>query len=811
MNRLEYVENLVTSIYTPDISNEDQQKLITKVDEWADSQYVFEDSLKLLESRNDERILSYAAIALRNAVIRKWNAFTPENINTLIQFLGPFILSHLQASSTSYFRFCLICLADVIVLNRDFPIAEVLSFFPVEIQIHVCTFYFDEWLSKFYTQFINQSNYPVPDHIFQYVHQLLQNNPLSDDWMKLYHNFALGLISFQPLMEYIPKLLEAIKDLSLTKILIEHIYTVLSVFDMNKAPDDYHFAIANVAIQLSCILREAIVNDPQNADLPDNLNMLWYSVLSLEDSNEYFFKPEYISITINLVTEFTNVEKVLIDAFHIFNDLELWPNLMTAAMRFCENFSPDYPIANFAVNVLEFILTGLDFGVDISQINEKLSNFYKASKDLLDNYFLNPTLKSHCLLLIIGYLNQSISPQIEELYCSIFQTFNAPPLTQIYFALHFVEKNPKYIENFINVFSQFLPQFPFHCSHGFYCIIKNAPQLLSPDCLNQLTNAMNSVPFNQQEYLIPSLILLLINLPNNEAAPYYTNIGQVIINGFSQSVQENNVISFLEYMHKIFEKFNNITINEEPYQLFQNFGQQIFNCIASNLQNLWMDPSNDIQMALCYFVLHFYRMNFITNSESIASWINQIIIYAPQPCHYPFLFFLKDYFNLMPNAITFLQTICQDPAKKEYARPFLSIINSLDQWDNGYWNIIPPQLLFSEMLDEEQSYQNQAFAIIGNIIQAQSGEFCMEVLKAIAQGMSTIYKSPVSKELAELILRLKSMIDSNTIIDCICSSIPFSAQEKEHFKFLLDSPPQPTTTNDLRELLSLVLSRKTQG
>ena len=101
MNRLEYVENLVTSIYNPDISNEDQQKLITKVDEWADSQYVFEDSLKLLESRNDERILSYAAIALRNAVIRKWNAFTPENINTLIQFLGPFILSHLQASSTS--------------------------------------------------------------------------------------------------------------------------------------------------------------------------------------------------------------------------------------------------------------------------------------------------------------------------------------------------------------------------------------------------------------------------------------------------------------------------------------------------------------------------------------------------------------------------------------------------------------------------------------------------------------------------------------------------------------------------------------
>lgn len=829
MDNLQIIESLVNEFFSPDCP--DPQAIDTQLREWCendDVSNVINYSLEFLATSSNEKILFFAATCLCNSIRKKWNYVTAELSNKLVSFLCDYIVNHLDNREATSYSFIQICLADIAVLLKDFPFQQAFSCFPIDIQTETFTFYFEEYCSAFYTIFFKR--YSLPTIVIEYVNNILQNTPLSIQWFKLYHGFALGLKNFQPLMIYIPKLLEAVKIIPLCKIIIEHIKHVF-IFDMTNGPDEYHFAIANLSIQLSNNLRMAIQQNPEDFDLADSLNLLWASVLNLEDENEYFFKSEFLPITLNLIEEFTNVESVLIESVKLSHDLELWPNLMYTAMRFCESFSPECPIANFAINVLEFILTGLDFGVELSDIIGNpaigvLTNFYDASKDLFNNYFINPNLKSPSLLLIIGFLNSFIPDEITEFYCSNLQSFNAPPSVQVYFANQlitldnkFVLKYEKFEPIFFNVFSQFFNEYPYECSYGVFNIIQNYPHLLDPNLIDQLSGWMSSVPYPYQEFLIPSIILLIEKVPNEKAAQIYTFIFQLIIHAFVESMQSQNkanLINFLNELHKMFSKIlTTQSLNEDAYKLFVSFGQQIFSHISNGLQGIWMDPTYDIQFLLYHFVFDFLRLNFIPNQDVVAEWINGIFAVAPYDFHIYLVFLFKNYAQSMPNAIQFIKNL--DSSKIDFMN---SILRAIHDWDESYGNIVSPDDIFNKIFNEDKTQilsdreanayktlQANAYKVMASFVKNPKipVDFKHFILQKALQGIVTFYRPP-TKEQVELILCLGDVLGIEFIVTSIAHVLNLGDEEQRILANLF-SLPQNDSMKKITEFITQIIPK----
>ncbi|OHT09409.1 hypothetical protein TRFO_21627 [Tritrichomonas foetus] len=805
MERVQFIESLIIGMNSG--MGQDATMCDNQLREWTESDFVISDSIYLLTNATNPLVKNMVMTVIRNCIKTRKKPLQPDELNNLATFLTNFTVTHiLEKDQAPWFRFALISLADIAVLSKDLPIVEIFGYYPIDVQMSIATYYFEEWLSKFYTKFINQSYYPVPEIILRYVNDMLRSQPVSIQWMNLYHCFALGLENFQPLLPYIPKLIEATKIIDLSATMIEHISTVLN-FDMTKGPDEYHFAIANISIHLSSVLREAAAQDPMESKYAVNLILLWMAVWSLEDSEEYFFKPDFINITVSLINEFTLAENIMVTSAQITKDIELWPALLIASMRFCENFSEDCPVASFAVNVLELVLTGLNFGVELSSIHEKLNNFYKASENLLNAYFMNPNIKFPSILLIIGYLNSSIPQQIQEAYCTNFQSFNAPPETQIYFAQSFVSKDEKYLPAFVNVFTTFFNDYPHECSLGFYKLICVFPVSLNPEVVERLSFYMTNIPFIQQEFLIPSIIILLMHLPNDDAAKYYTSVGNTIITAFAEAMQnKNNLLAFFDMMHKILEKLPNINFNSESFKLFENFGQQIFEFISRNLSNVWLDPSKEIQHYLSQFLFEFFHMNFIANPRNVAAWLNQIIAIAPCPSHLTLLYFLRDFIQVMPNVCEFIRNL--DPSKRDFLYELLPSLQSIAmEWDNNYWNLIPPQIPFAEMMDEDRGISSLACTALMELLPSQPVEFHMQVLQTIINAMVNVYKNPAFKELAELIIKLKEFINPAMILEAINSATPMASEEQEAFIRCI-SVPNENSVNDLKDILTKLLARK---
>lgn len=181
-------------------------------------------------------------------------------------------------------------------------------------------------------------------------------------------------------------------------------------------------------------------------------------------------------------------------------------------------------------------------------------------------------------------------------------------------------------------------------------------------------------------------------------------------------------------------------------------------------------------------------MNFVSNPASIANWLNEIIVTSPFFFHIYLIYFFKDNMESIPNVVQFIKSL--DRSKIDFVIAILKLIKDLiPEWDNSYWEFIPPDIVLSEILNTSKNLQNAAIVDIIGLTKNSSisPEFKAQALQAFVEGISTIYEYPSTLEHAELILNLTEALGIESVVTTFAEHIPMSTEDQQAFGELLSA------------------------
>lgn len=824
MDFLNHLEKLIYDMYDS-TDSETKQGSATELANWlieATGDQIVECAISFLNSNKRECILFFAANSLKQCIRTKWNQLTQQILSQLVSFFSQYIINHQTSISQPSYVFIIICLTDMAILaGETFPFPQVLSDFPINIQMTACLYYFDEFNSGFFKGHFSQDPIVAPRHIIEYAHHILQNTPLSLEWLKFYHNFTYSLIEYESILIYVPVLQEAATILDLCDVLSSHIKMIIK-FDMHNGPDAYHFALIEISIRLSIALRAAISENPRNFSLTDKLLILWTNVLDLEDSEGFYVKIQ-LPLMIELIQEFQKAEEILVRSYQLSGDNELWPGLIETLITFGETLSNDNPLQQFSVNFMEFVLIGLQFGVDITQIKDKLPIFYGEAKNLLDSFFASPTVNYPTILLVIGVLcnsnnnhNHKLPDEIVEQYFLNIDKIDAPPWIQIYFAEQSIEQyGPKFGVGMVSLFCQFFEMFPYECSRGIFHVLKYHPQFVPLDLIVPLNQRMTMEPnLYENDYLIPTLVTLLISIPQDQADQYYVSLYQVFIHNFIKINQETeecrqDIKTYFSNLDGIFK--NLFTLSREwsftgSICLFQMFGQKVFADISTALGGIWLDPDESMQKYLTTFAKNFLIMRLVENPAVVAQWLNQVISMQPYSFHLSLLPCLKEQIPLLPNIPQLIAQIQLQPAEIKNGflyELFESLLSMIPQWNDVFWIVFPSEILFEQILKcTDVPLMRLALTAITDFVNSKliSHEFKMQSLQIFAQGFFNCYTQSSVTQLSTLILSLAMNLGPQNVTDVFANALSLNEEASREFFQILTMVPTDVE-NEQKEAL----------